>query len=132
MVTRNSIFAQPADARSLEPAGQPAVDSLHRAALVVVVLPPVAGTRHRREHPPILGQPERAASLTGHCSRHTSASMPIRGDSPARHVICKDNRFGTPYVALVHRGSPAYNLDDAAATFTAIIIALFAAYWATI
>ena len=49
---------QPADARSLEPeaASQAAVDPLHRAALVVEVLPPVAGPRHRREHAPILAQ----------------------------------------------------------------------------
>ena len=43
-------LAQPANERVLEPVGsrQPAVHPLHRAALVVEVLPPVARPRHRR------------------------------------------------------------------------------------
>ena len=45
LVIRSRIFASPRP-RTLEPepAGQPAVDSLHGSALVVVVLPSVAGT----------------------------------------------------------------------------------------
>ena len=59
MVTQVHL-RQPADARTLEPepARQPTADPLHRTTLVVVALPPVAGTRHRREHSPILGQQE--------------------------------------------------------------------------
>ena len=51
-------LGQPANERALEPVGsrQPAVHPLHRAALVVEVLPPVARPRHRREHPPIFRQ----------------------------------------------------------------------------
>lgn len=81
IVNPNRHAAQPhlgqsADERVVKPipAGQPAVDPLHRAALVVVVLPVVAGARHRREHAPIFLQLD--AHRGGHRTLLTLAGDP--------------------------------------------------------
>ena len=51
-------LGQPADERVVEPerTSQAAVDPLHGAALVVVLLLDVAGTCHGGEHAPVLAQ----------------------------------------------------------------------------
>ena len=76
MLMRSCIFASlrmPGRSNPKPPAKR-LLTPLHRAALVVEVLPPVAGPRHRREHAPILAQRD------AHRVAHRAPFLALAGD----------------------------------------------------
>ena len=80
-------LGQPADEWIVEPerACQAAVDPLHGAALVVVILPGVAGARHRGEHAPIL------AERYAHRRAHRTLLHPLGLPRSGRQLIAEDS-----------------------------------------